>query len=332
MVAPAPDSPVRLRLKCPDPEDFVARFAPNVTRGGIFLPTREARDVGASIRFELMLMDERLVLAGEGVVTWAKPKGLGVKFTSLDPATTPMLERLLSRREGGEPPPATVVAPAIVAPAAVAPASTSAPPSSTPPVSTSRPTRRPPVRPVLIAAVALGGLAIVWMSIGRAPVREAPARVEIASATVAAPAAPIAAPAPATAPAAPKEEAPPPSPPIATDSRPSAVHVDSVLVGPSYKRFTCPDPTARFSLRTAKTVNVCLQITHKPEKTDQVTLIWERNGAFYGKTAVEIPAARPNVRTRAHMRIGHSRVGSWSVRVVSARNAPLAHATFEVTP
>ena len=99
MTPPPPDASVRLHLKCPDAEDFVERFAPNVTRGGIFLATRDAREVGATIRFEIALLDDTVVFAGEGVVTWAKPKGMGVKFTTLDPATEPMLERLLSRRE-----------------------------------------------------------------------------------------------------------------------------------------------------------------------------------------------------------------------------------------
>ena len=100
MTPPPPDASVRLHLKCPDAEDFVERFAPNVTRGGIFLPTRDAREVGATIRFEITLLDDTVVFAGEGVVTWAKPKGMGVKFTTLDPATEPMLERLLSSARG----------------------------------------------------------------------------------------------------------------------------------------------------------------------------------------------------------------------------------------
>jgi len=103
MSPPPPDAPVRLRLKCPDAEDFVQRFAPNVTRGGIFLPTQEARVVGAAIRFEIALVDDSVVFAGEGEVTWVKPKGMGVKFTTLDPATAPMLERLLARREASGP-------------------------------------------------------------------------------------------------------------------------------------------------------------------------------------------------------------------------------------
>jgi len=105
-----------------------------------------------------------------------------------------------------------------------------------------------------------------------------------------------------------------------------------MVAGVSYKRSACPEPTGRFSVKSDKTVNVCLQITHNPAKTDKVTLIWERNGAFYGKTPVKIPASRPDVRTRAHMKIGDSRLGSWSVRVMSDRNVPLARTTFEVTP
>jgi hypothetical protein len=102
-----------------------------------------------------------------------------------------------------------------------------------------------------------------------------------------------------------------------------------MLVGAEYKKFTCPHPTDRFSVRANPTVNVCLQIEHQP-RTDHVALVWEREGAFYGKTSVEIPATRPSVHTRAHMRIGESRIGSWSVRVVSERNVTLAEKKFEI--
>src|SRR5688572_10846960 len=124
MPPPPPDASVRLHLKCPDAEDFVERFAPNVTRGGIFLPTRDAREVGATIRFAIALLDDTVVFAGVGVVTWVKPKGMGVKFTTLDPATEPMLERLLRRREAAaaaSPPVPLPVLHANTTPAAAAP-------------------------------------------------------------------------------------------------------------------------------------------------------------------------------------------------------------------
>ena len=105
-----------------------------------------------------------------------------------------------------------------------------------------------------------------------------------------------------------------------------------MLAGASYKNFTCPNPTTRFSARSSKTVNVCLQVVHRPGRTDRLTLVWERNSAFSGKTSVEVPASKLTVRTRAHMKITANRVGSWSVRVVSDRNAPLAQTTFAVVP
>jgi len=79
-------------------------------------------------------------------------------------------------------------------------------------------------------------------------------------------------------------------------------------------------------------VNVCLQVAHRPGKADRLTLVWERNGAFAGKTRVALPASKSTIRTRAHMRISANRVGSWSVRALSDRDAPLAQTTFDVVP
>jgi hypothetical protein len=105
-----------------------------------------------------------------------------------------------------------------------------------------------------------------------------------------------------------------------------------MLTGTSYKNFTCPNPTTRFSAKSSKTVNVCLQVAHNPGKPARLTLVWERNGAFAGKTRVALPASRSTVRTRAHMKINGNRVGSWSVRAVSDRDAPLAQTSFEIVP
>ncbi len=99
---------VRVRLKYPDVDTFAERFAPNVTRGGIFLASREPRPVGTVLRFEVSLMSGIPVLTGKGRVTWTKaydpgepsrPYGMGVQFTELDPASRPVLDRLLQRRD-----------------------------------------------------------------------------------------------------------------------------------------------------------------------------------------------------------------------------------------
>lgn len=101
---------VRIRLRYPDLDTFVEKFAPNVTRGGVFLASRNVQPVGSTISFEVQLVNGEVALAGQGKVTWTKeynaaepnkPYGMGVQFTSVDPATRPVLARVLRARETG---------------------------------------------------------------------------------------------------------------------------------------------------------------------------------------------------------------------------------------
>jgi uncharacterized protein (TIGR02266 family) len=105
---------VRVRLKYPDLDTFTERFAPNVTRGGIFLASRDPRPVGTVVRFEVSLVSGAPVLVGKGRVTWTKahdpaepnkPYGMGVQFIELDRASRGVLDRLLRKREPSRPPP-----------------------------------------------------------------------------------------------------------------------------------------------------------------------------------------------------------------------------------
>jgi uncharacterized protein (TIGR02266 family) len=101
-----PDLPlVRIQLRYPDESVFLNRFAPNVTRGGIFLTSRSPRPVGAIIAFEVALMQGPPLLWGTGKVTWVRDfdpqepqraHGMGVQFLQVDPGAKPMLEKLLS--------------------------------------------------------------------------------------------------------------------------------------------------------------------------------------------------------------------------------------------
>jgi uncharacterized protein (TIGR02266 family) len=103
-----PADVVRVRLRYPDLETFVEKYAPNVTRGGIFLASRDPRPVGEVLRFEVLLRQGGPVLSGEGRVTWVKefnpaephrPYGMGVQFLYLDPDARPVLDRLLKKKE-----------------------------------------------------------------------------------------------------------------------------------------------------------------------------------------------------------------------------------------
>jgi len=107
-----PPNLVRIRLRYADLDVFVEKFAPNVTRGGLFLASRNVHPVGALIDFEIQLVDGRVALAGRGKVTWVKefdasqpsrPYGMGVQFVSVGSASRGILARLLRTKSGAVP-------------------------------------------------------------------------------------------------------------------------------------------------------------------------------------------------------------------------------------
>jgi molecular chaperone DnaK len=98
-------APVRVRLRYPDLDTFVERFAPNVTRGGVFIASRAPRPVGTEFPFEVQLATGHVALAGEGKVIWVKEfnpsepnkaHGMGVQFTSLSASSRAILQRMLA--------------------------------------------------------------------------------------------------------------------------------------------------------------------------------------------------------------------------------------------
>ena len=95
---------VRVRLRYSDLETFIERFAPNVTRGGIFLASRTPRPEGEVFAFEVQLSSGVVALAGEGKVIWVKPfnpaepqkpHGMGVQFVRIDPSSRDTFDRIL---------------------------------------------------------------------------------------------------------------------------------------------------------------------------------------------------------------------------------------------
>ena len=99
--------PVRVRLRYAAFETFIEKFAPNVTRGGLFLASREPRAVGEVFNFEVLLAGGEVALAGEGKVTWVrefdpaapnKPHGMGVQFLRLDAPSRDVVNQMLARK------------------------------------------------------------------------------------------------------------------------------------------------------------------------------------------------------------------------------------------
>jgi uncharacterized protein (TIGR02266 family) len=98
---------VRVRLRYADLETFIERFAPNVTRGGIFLASRTPRAEGEVFPFEVQLSSGAVALSGEGKVIWIKPfnpaepqkpHGMGVQFVRIDPGCRETLARILQAK------------------------------------------------------------------------------------------------------------------------------------------------------------------------------------------------------------------------------------------
>ncbi len=63
---------LRIKLRYDDIDTMVQRFAPNVGRSGLFLPTRSLQPVGTEIKFELRIANDQPVLVGLGRVKAAK--------------------------------------------------------------------------------------------------------------------------------------------------------------------------------------------------------------------------------------------------------------------
>jgi molecular chaperone DnaK len=114
-----------LKLSYGTVDEFVERFASNISRGGVFIRTRDPKPVGTLLAFELRLSRGDVVVRGQGVVRWiqredsaARPPaapGMGVQFLELDERSREIVERMvtLKERQG--------LAPGVTTPAPVAP-------------------------------------------------------------------------------------------------------------------------------------------------------------------------------------------------------------------
>jgi uncharacterized protein (TIGR02266 family) len=99
--------PVRIRLRFASFDALIDKFAPNVTRGGVFIASRTPLPIGTTFAFEIQLVGGEVALAGDGKVTWVKPfdpaapqkpHGMGVQFLRLDSPSRELLNKILARK------------------------------------------------------------------------------------------------------------------------------------------------------------------------------------------------------------------------------------------
>ena len=102
-------TPVTLKIKFKSEtlEQFIERYAVDVSQGGIFIRTKEPLAVGTQMKFEFQLKDASPLIAGEGTVVWTRENdpsrpaiapGMGVRFDRLADGSQPVLERILAEK------------------------------------------------------------------------------------------------------------------------------------------------------------------------------------------------------------------------------------------
>jgi len=115
---PRVEAKLAIRLAYGTLDEFVERYALNVSRGGIFVRTRDPQPPGTAITLDLQLVTGEKVVRGRGVVAWTTPPsapgeprrdpGMGIRFTELEPESRALVDLVVATQpaagRGGEPP------------------------------------------------------------------------------------------------------------------------------------------------------------------------------------------------------------------------------------
>lgn len=99
-----PRVPLQLlvQFKSANMEEFMARYAANISEGGMFICTETPRPIGAEIFFQFTV-DHKSIIEGEGRVIHVTPPGspnagMGVEFTSVPNPSQNMIKNVVQRR------------------------------------------------------------------------------------------------------------------------------------------------------------------------------------------------------------------------------------------
>jgi len=105
---PRTPAELRIRLALGSMDAFVERYALNVSRGGIFVRTRDPQPPGTVVDLEVTLDNGECVIRGKGVVRWTTPPsapgeperspGMGVKFIELSRESRALVDLVAATR------------------------------------------------------------------------------------------------------------------------------------------------------------------------------------------------------------------------------------------
>ena len=98
---------LRVVIRSPDLDTFVAKYSRFIKDDRIFIFTKSSQPTGTRVRFTLELSDGQTLIHGEGTVTRirpdggdpSKPPGMELKFVPLDEGSRHLVDRMLKARE-----------------------------------------------------------------------------------------------------------------------------------------------------------------------------------------------------------------------------------------
>ena len=72
-------------------DEFVEKYATNISAGGLFVRTREPQPLGTVVNFKIEIANSQRMLQGSAIVKWIRgptdpdgPPGMGLEFKELD--------------------------------------------------------------------------------------------------------------------------------------------------------------------------------------------------------------------------------------------------------
>jgi uncharacterized protein (TIGR02266 family) len=99
---------LRIKFRSANLDEFIERYAVDISKGGIFIRTREPLSVNSRLKLDFQLLDAQPLLEGEGTVVWirqpdpARPEvtpGMGVRFDKLTPDSQARVDKILSEKD-----------------------------------------------------------------------------------------------------------------------------------------------------------------------------------------------------------------------------------------
>src|SRR5512133_3233764 len=105
---PRVSAELRIRLGYGSVDDFIERYALNLSRGGMFVRTLDPSPPGTEVLIDVSLATGDHVIRGKGIVRWTSPPsapgeatrqpGMGIKFTDLTPDSRALVELVVASR------------------------------------------------------------------------------------------------------------------------------------------------------------------------------------------------------------------------------------------